>query len=42
MIDATFVEAPRQHNTHEENKQIKAGYGAALWQAEDGDSEKEK
>ena len=42
IIDATFVEAPRQHNTHEENKQIKAGNGGNLWQAEDGDSEKEK
>ena len=42
IIDATFVEAPRQHNTHEENKQIKEGNGSSLWQAEDGDSEKEK
>ncbi len=42
IIDATFVEAPRQHNTHEENKQIKEGNGSALWQAEEGDSDKEK
>jgi IS5 family transposase len=42
IIDATFVEAPRQHNTHEENKQIKEGNGSSLWQAEDGNSEKEK
>ena len=25
IIDATFVEAPRQRNTHEENKLIKEG-----------------
>ena len=42
IIDATFVEAPRQHNTHEENRQIKEGNGKNLWQAEAGDSEKEK
>jgi IS5 family transposase len=42
IIDATFVEAPHQHNTHEENRQIKAGNGKDLWQAEDGDSAKEK
>ena len=42
IIDATFVEAPRQRNTREENKQIKDGKGADLWQAEEGDSEKEK
>jgi transposase len=27
MIDGSFVEAPRQHNTREENKQIKEGKG---------------
>ena len=42
IIDATFVEAPRQRNTREENKQIKEGKGADLWQAEEGDSEKKK
>ena len=42
IIDATFVEAPRQRNTHEEHKQIKDGNGASLWQSEDGDSENEK
>lgn len=42
IIDATFVEAPRQRNTREENRQIKEGNGGDLWQAEDGDSEKEK
>ena len=31
IIDATFVEAPRQRNTHEENKQIKEGKGDDLW-----------
>ena len=31
IIDATFVEAPRQHNTHEENRQIKEGNGKDLW-----------
>ena len=40
IIDATFVEAPRQRNTKEENKQIKAGNGKDLWNAEEGDSEK--
>ena len=36
------MEAPRQRNTREENKQIKSGNGASLWQAEEGDSEKGK
>lgn len=31
MIDASFVEAPLQHNSHEENKQIKEGKGGDLW-----------
>ena len=31
MIDATFVEAPRQRNTREENEKIKAGLGDELW-----------
>lgn len=31
MIDATFVEAPRQRNTREENLKIKAGEGKELW-----------
>lgn len=31
IIDATFVEAPRQRNTKEENKQIKEGNGDDLW-----------
>lgn len=42
IIDATFVEAPKQRNTREENKQIKEGNGKDLWNPEDGDSEKEK
>jgi len=28
MVDASFVDAPRQRNTREENKRIKAGQGA--------------
>ena len=31
MIDASFVVAPRQRNTKEENKKIKEGKGAELW-----------
>ena len=31
MIDASFVEAPRQRNSREENKQIKSGKGKDLW-----------
>jgi IS5 family transposase len=31
IIDASFVEAPRQHNGIEKNKQIKEGKGATLW-----------
>ena len=42
IIDATFVEAPKQRNTKEENEQIKAGNGKDLWNSEDGDSPKEK
>ncbi|HEY8096530.1 MAG TPA: IS5 family transposase [Methylobacter sp.] len=32
MIDATFVEVPRQRNSREENEQIKAGETPADWQ----------
>lgn len=42
IIDATFVEAPKQRNTREENKKIKAGNGKDLWNPEDGDTEEEK
>ena len=42
IIDASFVEAPRQHNTHEENAVIKEGRGDELWNPEAGDSEKQK
>jgi IS5 family transposase len=31
MIDATFVETPRQRNTREENDKIKSGEGEGLW-----------
>ena len=33
MVDATFVEAPRQRNSREENTQIKAGTPPADWPA---------
>ncbi len=31
IVDASFVLAPHQHNTPEENKKIKAGEGGKLW-----------
>lgn len=31
IIDSSFVEAPRQRNTREENRLIKLGKGAELW-----------
>lgn len=31
MVDASFVEVPRQRNTREENDAIKSGQGAGLW-----------
>lgn len=31
MIDASFVVAPRQRNTREENRKIKEGHGDELW-----------
>lgn len=34
MIDASFVEAPRQRNTRDENKTIKEGNGNRLWNGE--------
>lgn len=39
IVDASFVEAPRQRNSREENKQIKAGNGNQLWNPEEGDTE---
>ena len=42
IVDASFVEAPRQRNSREENKQIKAGNGNQLWNPEKGDTEEEK
>lgn len=42
IIDATFVEAPRQRNSREENEQIKEGKGKELWNPREGDTEKEK
>ena len=41
IIDASFVEAPRQRNSREENKQIKEGNGEQLWLPQEGDTEKE-
>jgi len=35
IIDATFTDAPRQRNTHDENKQIKEGQGEDLWKEND-------
>ena len=35
IIDASFVVAPRQRNTHEENKKIKDGEGDKLWNGKD-------
>jgi IS5 family transposase len=34
IVDASFVLAPRQRNTREENKKIKAGQGEELWKEE--------
>ena len=42
MLDGSFVEAPRQRNTREENKQIKEGKGGELWNPEEDDTEEEK
>ena len=38
MIDATFVEVPRQRNNREENLQVKAGETPAEWQKEENKS----
>ena len=35
MVDATFVEVPRQHNSREDNDTIKAGGLPATWEADD-------
>jgi len=32
IIDATIIDAPRQHNTREENEQVKAGETPADWE----------
>lgn len=42
IIDASFVEAPKQRNTLEENRQIKEGKGGKLWNPEENDSEEDK
>lgn len=34
IVDASFVEAPRQRNTRAENSQIKEGEGGKLWEGE--------
>ena len=41
MIDASFVSVPKQRNTPDENKRIKAGEGEGLWKPEEGDSEED-
>jgi IS5 family transposase len=38
MIDATFVEVPRQRNNREENSQIKAGETPSQWKKEENKS----
>ena len=35
IIDGSFVEVPRQRNSREENKAIKAGHGDGLWAGEE-------
>lgn len=42
MIDGSFVEVPRQHNSREESKLIKADEGDKLWNEEAGDTEEDK
>lgn len=42
IIDASFVVAPRQRNSRQENEAIKSGDGSKLWQETEDDSEKEK
>lgn len=42
IVDATFVEAPKQRNTKDENKKIKEGKGKDLWNPEEGDSKEVK
>ena len=42
VVDASFVSVPKQRNTPDENKRIKAGEGDGLWNPEDGDSEEDK
>lgn len=42
IIDATFVEAPKQRNSREVNKAIKEGRGGELWNPDDGDTPKER
>ncbi len=36
VVDASFVSVPRQRNTPDENKRIKAGEGEGLWNPEEG------
>lgn len=42
IIDGSFVEVPRQHNSRKENKLIKEGEGGKLWNEEVGDTEDDK
>lgn len=41
VVDASFVSVPKQRNTPDENKRIKAGEGDCLWEPEEGDSEED-
>ncbi len=40
MIDATFVEVPKQRNKREENAQIKAGEVPAAWEKEEAEAKR--
>lgn len=42
IVDGSFMEVPRQHNTREENAIIKAGEGHTLWNPDENDSPREK
>ena len=41
IIDGSFVEVPRQRNSREENKAIKAGHGDGLWASEEEKNKRE-
>lgn len=41
LVDATFVDAPKQRNSREENEKIKSGEGSELW-SEDANKSRQK